>query len=137
TPWNILAAGEPMRSWDWLATWWKHYGNSSERELHVLALYDETDDGTGPLVGIAPWYLENGTALKPLGDGHVCTDHLSLLARPDYVATVASTVAEYLTDNDDQWDRLELPSIDDGDEAISLLVGELEARDVLVGCQKA
>jgi CelD/BcsL family acetyltransferase involved in cellulose biosynthesis len=137
TPWNILAAGEPMRSWDWLATWWKHNGNSPDRELHVLALYDETDDGTGPLVGIAPWYLENGNALKPLGGGHVCTDHLSLLARPDYVATVASAVAEYLTDNDDQWDRLELSSIDDGDEAIALLVGELEARDALVGCQKS
>ena len=26
--WNALAGGMPFRSWDWLATWWKHYGDS-------------------------------------------------------------------------------------------------------------
>lgn len=140
-PWNILAAGEPMRSWDWLATWWKHYGTSADRELHVLALYDESDDGRGTLVGVAPWYVErsaiHGSILRPLGSGHVCTDHLTLIARPDYLASVASNVADYLTENDEDWDQLELPSIDDGDEGISLLAGELEARDALVSCQKA
>ena len=25
-PWNALSDGMPMRRWDWLATWWKHYG---------------------------------------------------------------------------------------------------------------
>ena len=43
-PWNILAAGEPMRSWNWLSTWWNHYGNTDNRELHVLAGGDPTDD---------------------------------------------------------------------------------------------
>jgi len=140
-PWNILAAGEPTRSWDWLSTWWKHYGNSDDRELHVLALYEESEEGCGPLVGVAPWYLERtglyGNVLRPLGSGHVCTDHQSLLTRPDYLATVVSTIADYLTDNDDAWDQLELPAVDDGDEAISLLAGELEARDALVSCQKS
>jgi CelD/BcsL family acetyltransferase involved in cellulose biosynthesis len=75
--------------------------------------------------------------LRPLGSGQVCTDHLSLLCRPDYVATVATTIADYLTANDDDWDRLELPAIDDGDDAMMLLAGELEARDALVSCQRA
>jgi CelD/BcsL family acetyltransferase involved in cellulose biosynthesis len=141
TPWNILAVGEPMRSWNWLATWWEYYGNSNDRELHVLAVYDEDENGDGPLVGIAPWYIErsplHSSALRMLGDGHVCTDHLSLVCKPDYVASVAATLAEYLTDNDDQWDRMELEAIDDGDEAMGLLIGELESRDALVSCQKA
>jgi CelD/BcsL family acetyltransferase involved in cellulose biosynthesis len=141
TPWNILAVGYPMRSWNWLATWWKHYGNSDDRELHVLAVYDETECGDGTLVGIAPWYVErtpmNGSVLWPLGSGHVCTDHLSLICRPDYVASVATTIADYLTANDDDWDRLELPAIDDDDDAIPLLVAELEARDALVSSQRA
>ncbi len=142
-PWNILAAGEPMRSWNWLATWWKHYGDTEDRELHVLAIYDEPDGdaGDGTLLGIAPWYIEHrplhGSVLRPLGDGHVCTDHLSLLCRPDSVATVAATIADYLTANDDAWDRLELVSIDDGDDAITTLAGELEARDALVSCSRA
>lgn len=139
--WNILAVGEPMCSWDWHATWWKHYGNSDDFELHVLALYEESEEGRGPLVGIAPWYMErtglHGNVLRPLGSGHVCTDHQSLIARPDYLATVAASVADYLTENDDTWDQLELPSVDDGDEGIGMLVAELEARDALVSCQKA
>jgi CelD/BcsL family acetyltransferase involved in cellulose biosynthesis len=140
TPWNILSAGHPMRSWNWLATWWKHYGNSSDRELHVLAVYDVAETEEGTLVGIAPWYMEHttvgGTVIQPLGNGHVCTDHLSILCRPDYVGTVATTIANFLTDND-EWDRLELSSIDDDDEAIALLVAELEARDALVTAQQA
>jgi CelD/BcsL family acetyltransferase involved in cellulose biosynthesis len=140
-PWNILALGQPMRSWNWLATWWKHYGNSTDRELHVLAVYDVAESGDGTVVGIVPWFLERkkvgGNVIQPLGNGHVCTDHLSLLCRPDYVATVTTTIANYLTDNDDEWDRLELSSIDDDDEAIGLLISELEARDALVTAQQA
>jgi CelD/BcsL family acetyltransferase involved in cellulose biosynthesis len=140
TPWNILAGGYPMRSWNWLATWWKHYGDLEDRELHVLAVYDENESGEGPLVGIAPWYIEHtpfrGSVLRSLGDGKVSTDHLSLICRPDYLASVASTIADYLTVNDDQWDRIELEWIDEGDDAMTLLIGELEARDALTSCQR-
>jgi len=141
TPWNILAAGRPMCSWNWLATWWKHYANRNERELHVLAVYDVAQSDEDTLVGIAPWYVEHtavgGDVIQPLGNGQVCTDHLTLLCRPGYVSTVATTIANYLTDNDDEWDRLELTSVDDDDEAMGLLVSELEARDTLVTAQQA
>ena len=50
--WNALVGGMPFRSWDWLATWWKHYGGESQdlngrrtlnsgRRLNVLAVYDD------------------------------------------------------------------------------------------------
>jgi CelD/BcsL family acetyltransferase involved in cellulose biosynthesis len=139
-PWNILAAGAPMRSWYWLATWWKHYGTSANRELHVLAVYDDAESGSESLVGIAPWYIERsrlfGSVLRPLGDGEVCTDHLSLLVRPDYVASVVATVAEYLS-SDDEWDQLELLAIDEGDCAIELLIAELESTGSLVSPERA
>ena len=54
--WNALAGGMPFRSWDWLATWWKHYGGQRHggRELYVLAVYADADeresDGTRKLV---------------------------------------------------------------------------------------
>ena len=52
--WNALSGDMPLRSWDWLATWWKFYGpnpsNSPQRrtealhrELCVLAVYDDSD----------------------------------------------------------------------------------------------
>jgi hypothetical protein len=140
-PWNILAAGEPMRSWNWLATWWKYYGSADNRELHVLAVYDEDENGKGPLVGIAPWYVEHtplhGNVLRQLGDGKVCTDHLSILCHPKCIASVVTTIADYLIANDDNWDRMEFEAIDEGDDAMTLLVSELEARNALVSCQQS
>jgi CelD/BcsL family acetyltransferase involved in cellulose biosynthesis len=139
--WNALAAGMPMRSWDWLATWWKHYGAPGERSLYVIGVVDDAENAQGTLVGLAPWYLErtrmHGNILRPLGSGEVCTDHQSILYHPDHLAGVASTIAEYVTTKNDQWDRLELLAVDKGDEAMALLVGELEARDSLVSGKQA
>jgi CelD/BcsL family acetyltransferase involved in cellulose biosynthesis len=141
TPWNILATGRPMCSWNWLATWWKYYGRAGDRALHVLTIYDVGESDEGILVGVAPWYMERtavgGNVVQPLGNGQVCTDHLSLLCRPDLLGTVTTTIANYLTDNDDAWDRLELTSIDDDDQAMALLVAGLEARDALVTAERS
>src|SRR5688572_7153895 len=64
--WNALAGGMPFRSWDWLATWWKHYGSvvrrqadgqdarPADRQLYVLAVYSDARE----LLGVAPWYLD-------------------------------------------------------------------------------
>jgi CelD/BcsL family acetyltransferase involved in cellulose biosynthesis len=153
-PWNALAAGMPLRSWDWLATWWRHYGDVayrendavetglSRRQLYVLAVYrDELGnaDGCGrrgELIGIAPWYLDRtivkGDVLRWLGSGEVCTDHLSLLCRPDAHAEVATAIAETLTSICDDWDRLELDAVDAGDAAVDTLTDALEEHDCVV-----
>jgi len=58
-PWNALADGVPLRSWTWLATWWKHYGGASagprsaDRQLRVVAAYKSVDH-SNELVGVAP-----------------------------------------------------------------------------------
>jgi CelD/BcsL family acetyltransferase involved in cellulose biosynthesis len=147
-PWNRLAAGEPMRSWTWLATWWKHYqhevaepGRNVDRELHVLAVFDEPHDGQARLIGLAPWYLEHsivkGNVIRPLGSGHVCTDHLSLICEPADEERVASAVADYLTSRHCDWDRLELPAIDANDPAISHLVVSLTDQNCLISSRPA
>jgi hypothetical protein len=146
TDWNELAAGEPMRSWTWLATWWKHYGpaqgdedETSSRELRVIALYDETVAEPTHLIGIAPWYLDRsivkGNVLRPLGGGEVCTDHLSLICLQTDVERVATAIAEYLADENEDWDCLELSAVDVGDPAIDQLIEHLEARECLVSCR--
>jgi CelD/BcsL family acetyltransferase involved in cellulose biosynthesis len=135
-PWNILAAGSPMRSWNWLVTWWMHYGTPGERELYLVGIFDESESEAGTLVGLAPWYIEhsrlNGSVIRPLGDGEVCTDHQTILCRSDHLASVVTTLAEFLTTSNDDWDRLELAAVDEGDAAIDMLIGELEARDAMV-----
>jgi len=151
--WNELAGDMPFRSWDWLATWWKHYGTGStntstderpqtaERQLYVLAVYGQdgrgnTTDGKRPLIGIAPWYLDrtviHGNVLRWLGSGEVCTDHLSLICRPEHWQEVVAAVANELTANRDDWDRIDLGAVDADDAAIAELVKAFEERDCLV-----
>ncbi len=145
--WNTLAAGMPLRSWDWLATWWKHYGGcefglsanalSRNRELFVLAVYREpTFKHGGPmreLVGIAPWYIDRsavkGSVIHWLGDGEVCADHMSLICRPTDSQQVAASLAKALTEQFDDWDRIELAAVDADDESIQALVAELTIRE--------
>jgi hypothetical protein len=143
-PWNTLAGGEPMRSWDWLATWWKHYG-SADCHLNVLAVYrgrerdaaatcDQKENAD--LIGIAPWYrrssLVSGDVLYWLGDGEVCTDHSTLICRAADSQFVADALAKALTETHCDWDRLDLTAVDADDAAINALVAALSARDCTV-----
>jgi CelD/BcsL family acetyltransferase involved in cellulose biosynthesis len=143
TRWNELADGEPMRSWTWLATWWKHYGASTGneepitgRELRVVGVFDGEDVDTRRLIGIAPWYLDRtivkGNVLRLLGSGEVCTEHQSLVCDPSDTTRVAAAVADYLTVDDDAWDRLDLSAIDVGDLGFDQLAEELERRDCMI-----
>ncbi len=139
--WNRLANGMPLRSWDWLATWWRHYGQPGRdargagRWLYVLAVEDEA----GELVGIAPWYLDRtvlrGSVLRPLGSGEVCTDHLSLVCRPEDSQRVAEAVADALASSQTDWDSLELDGVDADDAPLAQLATELERRDCVVSRQ--
>jgi len=156
--WNALSSESPFCSWDWLATWWKHYGGAgrrqrdqhaertAERQLHVLAVYgDGNDQSTGgnnqSLIGIAPWFLDRtivkGNVLRWLGCGEVCTDHLSLVCKPEDRECVAAKVAEALTVQCDDWDRLDLSAVDADDYAVMALAGHLEERECIVSRQAA
>jgi CelD/BcsL family acetyltransferase involved in cellulose biosynthesis len=137
--WNALAGDMPFRTWDWLATWWKHYGGqrNGERELFVLAVYadvdERTSDGARRLVGIAPWYVDRtaiqGNVLRWLGTGEVCTDHLSLICKPEDAELVATAVAVALNSEYDDWDRIDLTGVDADDAAIEKLMEALASRN--------
>jgi hypothetical protein len=150
--WNALSGSKPLLSWEWLATWWKHYGSAAgqdtnhndvlaERQLYVMAVYRDAeptieDLRRRELVGIAPWYLDRtivkGHVLRWLGSGEVCTDHLSLICRPNDCEGVAVAIAESLTTTCDDWDRLELGAVDADDAAIGILTSALDERGCLV-----
>jgi CelD/BcsL family acetyltransferase involved in cellulose biosynthesis len=137
--WNTLAGDMPFRTWDWLATWWKHYGcqPNGGRELYVLAIYADANghvnDGARKLVGIAPWYVDRtviqGNVLRWLGSGEICTDHLSLICHPENAEQVASAMAVALNSEYDDWNRLDLSGVDADDAAIEKLTEALAARN--------
>lgn len=139
--WNALSDGKPLRSWEWLATWWTFYGRAegSNRELFVLAVYDDAASSsnyreTSRLVGIAPWYIEQsalkGRVIRWLGDGEVCTDHSSLICASENIQLVAESLASSVTEQFNDWDAFELDSVDSDDSALRTLVSKLQD----VGC---
>jgi CelD/BcsL family acetyltransferase involved in cellulose biosynthesis len=149
--WNALADGMPLRSWDWMATWWKHYSDvnrepnsdapqRAERQLYVLVVRSSVnvagERNESAILGIAPFYLDRtiikGNVLRWLGSGEVCTDHVSLICRPEHRTEVAGAFAEALTTTCNDWDRLDLSAIDASDNAVHELTCRLEERDCLV-----
>jgi CelD/BcsL family acetyltransferase involved in cellulose biosynthesis len=101
--WNAMARGVPFRRWEWLETWWRHYGaqfdrQSPSRELFVLAAFDSRKT----LLGVAPWYLERsasqGRVVRFLGSGEVCSEYLSLLCADGKEEIVARSLAKWLTE---------------------------------------
>jgi CelD/BcsL family acetyltransferase involved in cellulose biosynthesis len=146
TSWNALVSSVPFRSWDWLATWWKYYGeHAADKHLYVLAVYDNADSheahSVRPLIGIAPWYFDRspikGNVLRWLGDGEVCTDHVSLLCRPEDAERISAAIADALTVDHDDWDRLHLESVDVDDVPVGRLMAALEERECIVSQHRA
>ena len=131
--WNRLAGGVPMRRHEWLATWWRHYGQP--HELYTLCVRDSDSR----LAGIAPWYLQRsaseGRALRFLGSGEVCSDYQSLLVEPGRESEVTSVLADWLVDHRnerrDAWDLLHLSGVAADDLATRALAERLAGH----GCQ--
>jgi CelD/BcsL family acetyltransferase involved in cellulose biosynthesis len=137
--WDRLAAGVPFRSWAWLSTWWRHYGGESNlprnRELFVLAVFDDGD----MLVGLAPWFLQStaafGSIVRMLGSGKVSSDYLTLLSSRGMEEAVAEIVADYLTAASGNaradhrpWDQIELTGVDYEDRPTAFLAAALRRR---------
>jgi CelD/BcsL family acetyltransferase involved in cellulose biosynthesis len=153
--WNALAGSVPFRSWDWLATWWKHYGNAARandeeaqgfdsRQLYVLAVYDDSRQplgGNSELIGVAPWYVDRtrmkGAVVRWLGSGEVCTDHLSFICGPEDADRVTRAVAEALSTQFDDWDWIDLGAVDGNDHTVEKLLTRLEERECLVSRQES
>lgn len=144
--WNLLARGVPFRRWEWLESWWSHYGSAvgearASRELFVLAVFDAH---SAP-VGLAPWFVERtasqGRVVRFLGSGEVCSEYLSLLCTEGKEEIVARSLAKWLAENSDadrhdlqagpqsnRWDAIKLSAIASNDLPIERLLVYLAAE---------
>ena len=131
--WRRLDDGVPFRGFNWLTTWWTHYGTDPRRELFVLVV---ERDGAG-VVAIAPCYLHKsfarGNVIRLLGDGEVCSDHLSLLCAEPELPLASAAIADWLCAHRERWDRLDWESVDTSDPNIDALRDALTER----GCDVA
>jgi CelD/BcsL family acetyltransferase involved in cellulose biosynthesis len=136
--WNELTRGVPFRSFEWLESWWRSYGQGCRKELFVLAAFDPA----GLLMGLAPWYLERsaaGRAIRFLGSGEVCSDYLTVLCRSGREEEVTLALADWLCASQQlpaadfpSWELLDLGGADEHDVTVRRLVGHLAARGNLV-----
>ena len=139
TDWDRLAGGCVFRTWRWLNTWWRHYGDLSASDatnLRVLLAfaYDGRAGAESQLAGALPCYLQDsaiaGRVLRLLGDGEVCSDHLGLLAAPAQADAVVAAMASALI-GDESWDLLDFDAIDGADQTTRDLLAALRER----GCR--
>ncbi|MFN3152983.1 GNAT family N-acetyltransferase [Bremerella sp.] len=112
--WNALAGNVPFRSYDWMMSWWKHYGDN--HQLFVIGVFDDEE-----LIGLAPWYKAagktGGRTLRFLGDGEVCSDYLDILVHPDDSKRAAPLVVDWLQEaltTTNAWDALEWENLEKG-----------------------
>ena len=130
--WDALSRGCVFRSWTWLSTWWRHYGElGGRRELRVYLAFSDVSAEPASLAGVLPCYVDaswsQGRVLRFLGDGEVCSDHLGLLAT-SHAAHAPAAIATYLADSGD-WDLLDLSAVDSDDAASAALFDGLALND--------
>ncbi|MEM6329351.1 MAG: GNAT family N-acetyltransferase [Planctomycetota bacterium] len=115
--WDRLAAGHPMRGHAWAESWWRHYGGG---QLFVVTVTEAER-----IVGLAPWRIEasarHGRAIRWLGDGEVCSDHLTLLAAEGQQQHAVDAIADFLSEDFNAWDLLRLDDTDTDDAGLDLL----------------
>lgn len=126
--WNDLVAASAANTifhrWEWVATWWKHFGPGYR--LHLLAARRPDD---GRLMGLAPLALHRRRYGKLLpfhelafmGSGIAAADHLDFIVRSGEDATY-SALFDALWGTHARWDMWNT----EGLSAESLLVPHLE-----------
>ncbi|PHS01541.1 MAG: hypothetical protein COA78_22645 [Blastopirellula sp.] len=134
--WNARTDQIPFRGSEWITAWASAY--QPEQQLYLIGVFDKPPaDPDRQLVGLAPLYREQSTSkgnvLKLLGSGEVCSDYMSLVCHPEGIEAVSSAVADFLidhaSDQDHQWDLLELENVESSDLAINRLVEKLWEQD--------
>jgi CelD/BcsL family acetyltransferase involved in cellulose biosynthesis len=106
-------------SFDWMFTWWRHFGRRHELAAIVLRA------GTR-VVGIAPFHIKRqfraARCLAFLASTHVGSDHLDVLAAPGWEADVVAKLASMLLAHPRGWDYIEFGEVGKESVAASLCV---------------
>lgn len=117
-------------TWEWMHTWWKHYG--AGKELFLVTV--RGDDGA--LLGLAPMCIKKVSfhglaslkAMTFLGTEEVCSDYLDIIASPEAHEEIVKAVFDYLDGSSGAWDFVILSDMLADSGSYRHIVRELEAR---------
>ena len=113
----------PFFTWEWVVTWWKHYG--SQQQLWVLTARDAQNQLSGILplmrdqIKLGPFPLNR---LAFIGSGVVCPDHLDVVAKPVDQEPVCAAFAAFLQEHKGAWDILDLDGLSENAALLQCLV---------------
>ncbi|ACG73954.1 cellulose biosynthesis (CelD)-like protein [Anaeromyxobacter sp. K] len=116
----------PFLSWEWLATWRRHFG--ARRPLRIL----EARDASGALAGLLVLCGRPGLGARRwqlLGNGITGADGLDVLARPAEASAVRAAIAAAALELEG-WDALELEDLPCGSPTVAALRAAAAARGV-------
>lgn len=105
-------------TWEWLSTWWKHFG--AQRTLRLVAVKDDDK-----LIAAAPLmsskYKLAGMQIKKLEFvGTPAADYQTFLL-VDKKPACASLIVDYANNEDSPWDCMEFKDVPEDSETIGLL----------------
>ena len=102
--WRRTSSATPFQSPAWLIPWWRHF--------HPGGLFAVTVRSGGRLIGLAPFYIEEG----PLGRrilpiGMSVSDYLDVLIDPAFAGAAGNALVAYLVSNGEHWDGWDLEEL--------------------------
>lgn len=117
--WTALLTKNPdapvFLAWEWISTWWRHYGQGQELWLLIVR------DAAGKIAGIVPLMLASRhrgvlslRRVRFVGSGLVCPCHVDVIARPEEKEAVRAAFLSYLCAHKAEWDVLDLESMVQG-----------------------
>ncbi len=111
-----------FNSWEWLYPWYRRIGG--DRQLMILT----ARDSSGQLVGVMPLALSRMRAggrlirkLSFLGESHVGSDYLDVIARSDLREAVTRAFARALVSAQPDWDVIDLLDLDGASPTLEML----------------
>jgi CelD/BcsL family acetyltransferase involved in cellulose biosynthesis len=121
TEWDRLHAtsrASVFTRWEWLYPWWRRLG--ADRRLMILTARDVN----GELVGLMPLCLQRRRRLwrlSFLGETHVGSDYLDVVAREGCEVQVAQSFAQSLRVARGEWDAIDLLDLDQDSPTVPVL----------------
>lgn len=129
----------PFLTWEWVSTWWQHFGAHSR--LFVIVARDEMKR----VVGIAPLRLtlRRTFGMVPVRSleflGHrgsvVCVDHLDFMTGLSHRAEICSGLVDEIMRRGDEWDSLVLADLAEDSLVPELFAALQHGPDVSLSCR--
>lgn len=127
--WNDLlhrsSSDRIFSTWEWQSVWWNVYHPGS---LWVITCRDEN----GRLIAIAPWFIENHSALGRVVRSIGCvevTDYLDIIVDKDYTEPVLNCLAAYLHNHRDVFDVMDLCNLPEDSPGYTLFPDILRSHN--------